>query len=159
MTRDGALAEHEGLRATVSKIIGPRLWIDQVIRTRAAMHARTTRTPWHQDVTEASSSSTGCGSVALACWITLTDVDDANGALEVMPGHWTAPLPHVSGETGHLYIPADRLPRRPPRVVPARSGDVVILDRYVPHRSLPVAPGYARWSVVMWVKAGPCDPD
>lgn len=153
--RLGALAEHPGLRAAVSRIISPRPWLGQVIRTRAVMHKATTRSPWHQDVTEASRPSAGCGAVALACWIPLADVDDTTGALEVMPGRWTAPLPHVSSETGHRRIPDDQMPQHPTRSVHAHAGDVVILDRYLPHRSLPVAPGYARWSVVMWVKADP----
>jgi hypothetical protein len=38
-------------------------------------------------------------------------------------------------------------------VVPARRGDVVFLDRFVPHRALPVRHDCSRWAVVMWVKA------
>jgi len=34
-----------------------------------------------------------------------------------------------------------------------RCGDVLLLDRVTPHRSLPVASGHARPAVVMWVKA------
>jgi hypothetical protein len=33
------------------------------------------------------------------------------------------------------------------------AGDVLVLDRFVPHRSLPVRTGQVRWAVVMWVKA------
>ena len=93
--RLGALAEHPGLRAAVSTIISPRPWLGQVIRTRVAMRAPTAHSPWHQDVTEASPPAAGCAAVALACWIPLTDVSATTGALEVMPGRWTAPLPHV----------------------------------------------------------------
>lgn len=152
--RLGALAEHPELRAAVSTIISPRPWLGQVIRTRVAMHAPTAHSPWHQDVTVASPPAAVCAAVTLACWIPLTDVGDTTDALEVMPGHWMAPLPHVSGETGHLRIRHDQVPQHPTRAVDAQAGDVVILDRYLPHRSLPVAPGYARWSVVIWVKAG-----
>jgi hypothetical protein len=34
-----------------------------------------------------------------------------------------------------------------------RAGDVLVLDRFVPHRSLPVRAGHVRWAIVMWVKA------
>jgi hypothetical protein len=46
------------------------------------------------------------------------------------------------------------LPDGERRVVPMRSGDVLLLDRFIPHRARPTRGLQGRWSVVMWVKAG-----
>jgi len=91
--------------------------------------------------------------VRLACWIPLTDVDEHSGALELIPGTWIEPLPHCADEN-NFFIQNEQLPASERLVVPLRRGDVLILDRFIPHRSLPVQQGWARWAVVMWVKAG-----
>jgi hypothetical protein len=39
------------------------------------------------------------------------------------------------------------------RVVPMRSGDVLLLDRFIPHRARPPRGLQGRWPVLMWVKA------
>jgi ectoine hydroxylase-related dioxygenase (phytanoyl-CoA dioxygenase family) len=93
--------------------------------------------------------------VRLACWIPLTDVDEQTGALEVIPGAWPEPLPHATNGAGQLHVDEDRLPLDARRAIPLLAGDVLVLDRFVPHRSLPVRAGCVRWAIVMWVKASP----
>ena len=82
----------------------------------------------------------------------LANVGEEDGALEVAPGAWKGPLPHES-DGGPIAIPESRLAGEKPVAVPVRRGDVLILDRFVPHRSKPVLSGKARWAFVMWVKA------
>jgi hypothetical protein len=168
-----ALGSHEALRELVARTLQPLRVTGQVIRPRAVVptlsHAAS---PWHQDVLRPSTTPGSCGSVRLACWIPLADVDEETGALEVMPGTWNAPLPHVMNGAGQFHIPEEHLPveglvsPKPEgalpsanegesgrRAVPMSAGDVLVLDRFVPHRSLPVRAGHVRWAVVMWVKA------
>ena len=102
----------------------------------------------------------------------MADVDEESGALEVISGTWTAPLPHVTNGAGQFHIPEEHLPVEAlaspksegaltsankaeggRRAVPMLAGDVLLLDRFVPHRSLPVRAGRVRWAIVMWVKA------
>ena len=82
----------------------------------------------------------------------LTEVDDQSGALEVIPG-WRQPLPHEVRDDGVFAIVEDHLPSTERCSIALKPGDVLILDRYTPHRSLPVLHGKARWAVAMWVKA------
>jgi hypothetical protein len=148
------VATHPGLGDAVASLLAPEVPTGHVIRTRAAIPAFTSRiSPWHQDVPHPQ-SRTGCATVRVACWIPLSDVDEHAGALEVLPGVWNEPYPHQAREDGHFGIPDEALPAGEPRVVPMCAGDVLLLDRFIPHRARPTRGLQGRWSVVMWVKAG-----
>lgn len=148
------LAAHGELGGVVARALGSFRGTGQMIRPRAVvpslLHAASS---WHQDVLRPSTTPGSCGSVRLACWIPLADVDEQSGALEVIPGAWNAPLPHVTNGAGQFHVDEEHLPLDARCTVPLRAGDVLILDRFVPHRSLPVRPGQVRWAIVMWVKA------
>src|SRR5262249_21636691 len=148
------LAAHPGLTQAIDAVLAPEVATGHVIRTRAAMPAFTSRiSPWHQDVPRPQ-CPTGCATVRVACWIPLSDVGEHSGALEVIPGNWTAPCRHEAGDDGHFWIPEAALPDGERTVVPMRTGDVLLLDRFIPHRARPTRGLQGRWSVVMWVKAG-----
>lgn len=150
--RIAAVREHPRLAAAVARALSPLAPTGSVVRTRAALPTFSARlSPWHQDVVRPD-AGTGCATVRLACWIPLSDVEAETGALEVVPGRWTAPLPHHTSEQGHFEIPESLLPPADRRIVPMRCGDVLLLDRFVPHRARPVRGPAGRWSVVMWVK-------
>jgi ectoine hydroxylase-related dioxygenase (phytanoyl-CoA dioxygenase family) len=149
-----ALATHPLLAEAIGAVLAPDVATGHVIRTRAAIPAFRSRiSPWHQDV-PLPQSATGCATVRVACWIPLSDVEEHSGALEVLPGEWEAPCPHEAGDDGHFAIPEEAVPRGERRVVSMRSGDVLLLDRFIPHRARPTRGLQGRWSVVMWVKAG-----
>jgi ectoine hydroxylase-related dioxygenase (phytanoyl-CoA dioxygenase family) len=146
-----ALVGHERMTSVVQDLLSPMQRTGQVIRPRAVVHAfSTARHPWHQDVVRPT--TTGCGSVRFACWIPLTEVNERSGALEIIPGAWSEPFPHEVHADGALGILENQLPATDRRSIPLKPGDVLVLDRYTPHRSLPVEPGKARWAVAMWVK-------
>jgi ectoine hydroxylase-related dioxygenase (phytanoyl-CoA dioxygenase family) len=88
----------------------------------------------------------------MACWIPLVDATEANGTLEVLPGVYDQPYPHEQTQDGTFYIRDDNLPDASPITLPCPAGDVVFLDRFVPHRTLPNRTSTIRWNVVMWVK-------
>jgi ectoine hydroxylase-related dioxygenase (phytanoyl-CoA dioxygenase family) len=149
-----AVAAHPVLGRQIASLLAPDMPTGHVIRTRAAIPAFTSRiSPWHQDVPRPQ-SATGCATVRVACWIPLSDVDERSGALEVIPGAWDAPCPHEAGDDGHFGIPEAFLPDGERCVVPMRAGDVLLLDRFIPHRARPTRGLQGRWSVVMWIKAG-----
>ena len=150
--RIARLADDPRLASLVDDAVAPARVTGSVVRTRAVVPSLTAhRSPWHQDVLQESDDGRGCGSVRVACWIPLMDVDERSGALEVMPGVWD-PIPHKNDD-GHFSIPDDRLPSLSGRVLPMHCGDVLLLDRFVPHRTLPAEPPRARWAVVVWIKA------
>ena len=150
------LAGHPRLSALVQDAVAPFIPTGHAIRTRVVVPAfQSQRTHWHQDVVRPSPEHTGCGSVRVACWIPLSDVDEQTGALEVMRGTWTEPLPHHGASDGRFSIAEADLPAAPRVTVAIRRGDVLLLDRFVPHRARPVTHGRVRWAIVMWVKAAP----
>ncbi len=149
-----AVATHPRLTEAIAAVIAPDAATGHVIRTRAAIPAFLSRvSAWHQDVPRPQ-TATGCATVRVACWIPLSDVDEHSGALEVIPGNWIAPCRHEEGDDGHFAIHEEALPSGERRVVAMRCGDVLLLDRFVPHRSRPTRGLQSRWSIVMWVKAG-----
>jgi ectoine hydroxylase-related dioxygenase (phytanoyl-CoA dioxygenase family) len=148
-----AIARHPRLAEFVDAVLAPDVVTGHVVRTRAAIPSLSSRiSKWHQDVPRPVSGS-GCATVRVACWIPLADVDEHSGALEVLSGVWDAPFPHEVGPGGQFSIPDAALPSSEPRVVSMRAGDVLLLDRFIPHRSRPATGRRGRWSVVMWVKA------
>jgi ectoine hydroxylase-related dioxygenase (phytanoyl-CoA dioxygenase family) len=150
--RISRLARHPGLLAVVARAVAPECMTGAVIRTRAVVPSLSAhRSPWHQDVLKPADDGRSCGSVRVACWIPLGDVDERSGALEVMPGVWS-PLPHRNDD-GHFSIRQECLPQSARTTVPLKARDVLLLDRFVPHRSLGATAPRARWAVVLWIKA------
>ena len=145
--RVAGLAEHPRLMDYVTRLVAPRQVTGQVIRIRVNIPSfPQTRSPWHQDATDHRSS------VVMACWIPLVDATHANGTLEVLPGVYEEPYPHRQTADGKFYMPEEVLPDTPPLTLACPAGDVLFLDRFLPHRTLPNQTTTVRWSIVMWVK-------
>jgi ectoine hydroxylase-related dioxygenase (phytanoyl-CoA dioxygenase family) len=147
-----AVVNHPDLTTIIRDLLAPLKRTGQVIRPRAVVPAfATARHPWHQDVIRPANA--GCGSVRLACWMPLNEVDEHSGALEVIPGDWREPFPHETHGDGIFAIAENALPATQRRSIALEPGDVLVVGRYTPHRSLPVEHGKARWAVAMWVRA------
>jgi hypothetical protein len=151
--RIAGLATHPRLIDAVQRLVAPRTISGYVIRVRVNIPAfPQKRSPWHQDVTDHRGPDGRYSPVALACWIPLVDATEENGTLEVIPGAFDAPYPHEQTADGQIFIAPERLPEAPRRPLPGPAGDVVFLDRFVPHRTLPNQTTRIRWTLVMWVK-------
>lgn len=148
-----ALIEHPRLTPRVMELLAPLIRTGEVIRPRAAIPAYPSRrSPWHQDVSDLSDGRDDLNSVRLACWMPLSDVSEGDGALEVVSRTWNAPLDHVRGRDGHMAIPENALLGRHRAHPAVGRGDVLILDRFVPHRTGAIRADRARWAFTMWVK-------
>ena len=131
----------------VTRLAVPWQLTGQIIRVRVNIPSfPQTRSPWHQDATDAHSP------IVMACWIPLVDATHANGTLEVLPGVYEEPYPHQQTAEGKFYLPQEVLPDTPPRTLACPAGDVLFLDRFLPHRTLPNQTTTIRWSLVMWLK-------
>jgi hypothetical protein len=151
--RIAGLADHPRLLAHIQSFVAPRRIIGQIIRVRVNIPCfPQKRSPWHQDVTDHRGPDGGYSPVALACWIPLVDATVDNGTLEVIPGIYDAPYPHQQTEDGKIFIDPDLLPDTPRATLPCPAGDVLFLDRFLPHRTLPNQTARIRWTLVMWVK-------
>jgi hypothetical protein len=152
-SRLARLAHHPVLMERVRQFLAPRHVTGHIIRVRVNIPSfPQKRSPWHQDVTGQHDLSVQGSTVGLACWIPLVDATEANGTLEVLPGVYEKPYPHEQTQDGTFYIREDVLPDTPSVPLPCPAGDVVFLDRFVPHRTLPNRTTTIRWNVVMWVK-------
>jgi phytanoyl-CoA hydroxylase len=146
-----ALESHPRLREVIREAMEPYVPNGVTLRVRADIPTfPAKRRDWHQDVVHPA--ETGCGSLRIACWFPLTDVDEQTGALEVIPGRWEEPLLHEKEGCGSSYLPEDRLSGMRRVSLPARRGDVILMDRFLPHRGIPVQHGRCRWAIAMWVK-------
>jgi phytanoyl-CoA hydroxylase len=145
------LVTHSRLSSIVHDLLLPLTRTGEVIRPRAVVPAfSSARHPWHQDVLRPA--NTGCGSVRFACWMPLHEVNESSGALELIPGTWSASLPHEPHGDGVSGIPESELPNTERKSISLNPGDVLVINRYTPHRSVPMESGKARWAVAMWVK-------
>lgn len=98
------------------------------------------RTGWHQDgITHVEESD---DTPVITCWVPMADVGVDDGCLVVVPGAhadrallpWPVPTPI-----------ADRLDAEAV-ALPVRVGDVILLDKHLPHASLPNQGSGVRWS-------------
>jgi hypothetical protein len=100
---------------------------------------------WHSDV--AIDDGSRCGSVCITAWIPLDDTGPNNGGLEVVPCRRTTPFRHE--RTDNYEIPESELTSLP-RVQPTcTAGSALFIDRFTPHRTLPVQHA-ARFALVVW---------
>lgn len=131
-------------------LIGPdvRLYWDQAVYKKPNT---TAPFPWHQD--------NGYTFVEpqqyLTCWIALTDADEDNGCLWVLPGaHRYGTLRHQRSELGLFCFkstPKEAVP------FPIRAGGIAVFSSLIPHLTGPNNSNYTRKAyVVQFVPDGAC---
>lgn len=158
--RLAGLAQHPALMARVKQLVAPRQVTGHVVRVRVNIPSFPQKqSQWHQDVTDRSDLSRQPSTIGMACWLPLVDATESHGTLEVLPGEYDQPYPHEQTVDGKFYIPDERLPQTAAVTLPCPAGDVIFLDRYVPHRTLPNRTTTIRWNVVIWVKCESSGPD
>jgi hypothetical protein len=74
---------------------------------------------------------------SLNVWVPLTDVDDRNGAMSVLPGGHRLPFTIRGTDTPNPFREVEDLARRQMVEVPMRRGDVLVHDHRVLHASPP----------------------
>lgn len=96
-------------------------------------------TLWHQDlVTQMPEAD---DTRLLTCWIAAHDTSKSDGCLVVAPRrHHDGLLPWPFPDDLIVQLEDEGVP------VPARRGDVILMDKRTPHASLPNVSGRARWS-------------
>ena len=142
------LATSPALHRTAQSLAG-RLLDGQVVRIRAGIAAFPEHLhAWHSDV--ARDDGTACGRVSITAWIPLDDAGPDTGGLELIAGRRATPLPHR--EDRAFTIAEEALAGQVPVRPTCPAGSVLFLDRFTPHRSLPVT-GTARFALVIWMKA------
>ncbi|HET9691705.1 MAG TPA: phytanoyl-CoA dioxygenase family protein [Acidimicrobiales bacterium] len=95
-------------------------------------------TRWHQDAPAWAARLEG--RPAATVWLALTDADEANGCLEVVPGSHLGPLLPLEAHGGEPSIfgvaSVGPLPG-PPEALPATAGDAIVVDARLLHAAGP----------------------
>ena len=93
------LLYHEGILDVIEDLMGPniQLFHDQALY-KPARHGGPVH--WHQD-----NAYWRCSPATLiSCWLTLDDVDENNGAMQLIPGTHTSLLDHAKARQGDLLL-------------------------------------------------------
>ncbi len=145
--RLSSIAGDPRLIEAAQRICG-RALAGSIVRVRASIASFPEhRHAWHSDV--ARDDGTACGRVWITAWIPLSDAGPGRGGLEIVPGRRAAPL---AQETGRGFEISEAAIAGMPRIQPdCAAGEVVFLDRFTPHRTLPTVD--ARFALVVWMMA------
>ncbi|MGE0621393.1 MAG: phytanoyl-CoA dioxygenase family protein [Pseudomonadales bacterium] len=112
------------------EVLGPDVcFTHQQFVSKAPGAGDSTDVPWHQD--------SGYGRLEpptdLTFWIALTDTDESNGCLRVLPGSHRSGL-QTHGQRGRLMAAQVS---DPGVAVPMKRGDALLFSGHLLHRSLP----------------------
>ena len=102
--------------------------------------------PWHQDagvmMPEAEISN------IVTCWLPLGDATIETGCMQALPGVFNLGyLSHFKEEAATVTIRPEVLPSVKPMDLVCCKGDVVLLNKFTPHRSVPNVSNKCRWSL------------
>jgi len=141
---------HNSFQRVIKKLILPLPNQNPTTRIRISLASHPDKNhPWHCDLVNPESKD--CGSIKIACWIPLQSINKNNGSLEIINEKFNKPFVHQNKD-GHFFIPEKTLSGLPTSIVECQAGDVVFIDRFTPHKSLPNLSPTVRWSILIWVK-------
>ena len=145
---------NKNLLDTVESLVGPEITCNPI------QHARTKPptaydghtgpsfnvVPWHQDagvmMPEAEVSN------IVTCWLPLGEATIEMGCMQALPGVFNhGYLSHFKEEAATITIRPEVLPSVEPMDLVCYKGDVVLLNKFTPHRSVPNVSDKCRWSL------------
>ncbi len=98
--------------------------------------------PWHQDAQVHLEDADPV--FILTVWLPLCDTDEENGCLQIIPRVHHKGMVYWSEGFG---IDDDGLPEGEVLSLPMKKGDVLLMHKLIPHRSIPNRSGSIRWSL------------
>ena len=150
------LIKASALLDVVESIIGPEIASNPIQHIRikppqkllpAGQHASglVGTTPWHQD---AAVIPPDADTEMLTVWVPINDASVEMGCLQFMEGaHRSGLIAHALGSVDGLALPVDVSDGSKVAVVPAKRGDILLINRYCPHASLPNTSDQLRFSL------------
>lgn len=143
------------LLSVVEMLVGSNITLSPNCHARYKLptSATTGITPWHRDGMTHHADSDPVP--VITTWVPMDDVNENNGCLVVAPGgHRTHPSLNWP-LTADVVKELDALGQP----LPARKGDIVLLDKNLPHSSLPNRSSAVRWSFDLryYPSSGPSD--
>lgn len=107
-----------------------------------AARVRENVAPWHQDAQVHHEDADPV--FILTVWLPLCDTDEDNGCLQIIPRVHHKGMVYWREGFG---IEDGRLPEGEILSLPMKKGDVLLLHKLIPHRSIPNRSGSIRWSL------------
>lgn len=142
---------NEHLLDVVEGIVGPEITCSPIQHIRPKLPDGLTPgghdqhvVPWHQDagVTWAEADPY----FILTVWLPMAEATLENGCLEILPRvHGRGLMAHL--REGGTHIAPEEMPEGEPLPLPVRKGDVILIHKEIPHRSLPNRTDMVRWSM------------
>lgn len=146
-----AFLHNQNLLDTVEALTGPEITCNPIQHLRAkppekfdphtgpSFHVA----PWHQDAGVMMPEAEG--STVITCWLPLGDATLEMGCMEALVGvHKQGYLRHQ--KAGGTTIKPELMPQVAPVALECCKGDLVLMDRFTPHRSTPNKSNQCRWS-------------
>ncbi len=143
---------NQNMLDTVEALVGPEITCSPIQHIRAKPPAAYEENggagfhavPWHQDagvmMPEAEQSN------VVTCWLPLGEATVEMGCMQVLPGVAHLGYLRHQKEGGTTVVPA-QLPDVEPQYLECKRGDVVLLDKFTPHKSTPNLSDCCRWSL------------
>lgn len=130
----GGSADEHALPAREEDLAAPEEDLAARIRENVA--------PWHQDAQVHLEDADPV--FILTVWLPLCDTDEENGCLQIIPRvHHSRTVYWCDG----FGIEEGRLPEGEVLSLPMRKGDVLLMHKLIPHRSIPNRTQTIRWSL------------
>lgn len=107
-----------------------------------ATRVRENVAPWHQDAQVHHEDADPV--FILTVWLPLCDTDEENGCLQIIPRAHHQQMVYWSEGFG---IEDGGLPEGEVLSLPMKKGDVLLMHKLIPHRSIPNRSGSIRWSL------------
>ncbi|MEE2658769.1 MAG: phytanoyl-CoA dioxygenase family protein [Candidatus Latescibacterota bacterium] len=147
-----AFLRNDNLLDTLESLLGSEITCNPIQHLRAKPPARYDpasepnfhNAPWHQDAGVMMAEAEG--SEIITCWLPLGDATAEMGCMEVISGQREGGYLRHQKEGG-TTIASELMPAKKPVVMDCRKGDVVLMDRFTPHRSRPNKSDKCRWSL------------
>jgi len=135
-----------GSEIFVSPIHHVRMKIpDHMVQKSLGSDYQVVRTPWHQDAAAVTEEADNTNMITV--WFSLWDVPISSGPLQIIPGsHRRGLLTHCPVLGSALAIPDRLLEQALALSLPVKRGDVLILNKFTVHSSMPNHSDTIRWS-------------
>lgn len=130
------------LLSVIQQVVGPDITLSPNghARYKPPSAGSSGVTPWHRDAMTHHPDSDRV--TVITCWVPMHDVNEDSGCLVVVPGGHHTHARLAWPLTPEVVVELDRLGE----ALPVRKGDIVLLDKNVPHASLPNRSDDLRWS-------------
>ena len=145
-----AFLGNSNLLDTIESLIGPEIVCSPIQHVRAkppSSHGNSSWShgvPWHQDAAVMMKEAEGTN--AVTCWIPLSQSTVENGCLQIIPNSGKLGYLRHQKEGGTTVVP-ELMPTEASISLECRRGDIILLNRFIIHSSLPNQSDRCRWSL------------